>query len=163
MAVLPSFPICPIHLLLTRSLLNTAFYLALIHHSFIFLTFKMLGAARLGLGMLATRTGPGARLRVAGPNALGSQRGIRLFPRFFGRMNPPREQQQQQPPPPPPQKPEEKDKEQTPLPDQHKPADAGIVNPVNLPGTGVGMFGFGAGGGADAVVTTLIGIAVGTL
>ncbi|KAF8608264.1 hypothetical protein BDV93DRAFT_519312 [Ceratobasidium sp. AG-I] len=122
----------------------------------------MLGAARVGLGMLATRTGPGARPRVAGIGALGSQRGMRFFPRFFARMNPPREQQKQQPPPPPPppQQPGEKGTEEKPHPEHHKPGDVGIVNPVNLPGTGVGMFGFGAGGGSDAVVTTLIGIAV---
>ncbi|CEL56561.1 hypothetical protein RSOLAG1IB_07910 [Rhizoctonia solani AG-1 IB] len=44
-------------------------------------------------------------------------------------------------------------------PHPHKHADAGIVNPVSLPGTGIGMFGFGSGG-ADAILTTLIGISV---
>ncbi|KAF8756587.1 hypothetical protein RHS01_04339 [Rhizoctonia solani] len=41
----------------------------------------------------------------------------------------------------------------------HKHADTGIVNPVSLPGTGIGMFGFGSGG-VDAIITTLIGISV---
>lgn len=79
-------------------------------------------------------------------------------------MNPPRLQQQQQPRPPlPPQQPGDKNTEQQSHQEQRKHADGGIVNPVNLPGTGVGMFGFGSGGGMDAVVTTLIGITVGTL
>ncbi|KAG8697597.1 hypothetical protein FRC09_007757 [Ceratobasidium sp. 395] len=73
-------------------------------------------------------------------------------------MSPPRRQQQQQQPPGLPGEGKETSSEcQKP---GHKHADTGIVNPVNLPGTGIGMFGFGAGGGADAVITTLIGITV---
>lgn len=125
----------------------------------------MLSNTRVGLGILAMRAGPGtARIRVAGAGALGAQRGIKLFPRFFGRMNPPRLQQQQQSvPPPPPQQPGDKSSEGQPDQGQRKHTDSGIVSPVSLPGTGVGTFGFGSGGGMDAVITTLIGITVGTL
>ncbi|EUC62520.1 archaeal ATPase [Rhizoctonia solani AG-3 Rhs1AP] len=111
----------------------------------------MLGTTRVGLGMLALRRtqGPGAaRLRFAGP--LGHpQRGLKLFPRFFARMLPLRQQQQTG-------QTEHKDEQ------GHHPkhADTGIVNPVSLPGTGIGLFGFGAGGGVDAIITTLIGITV---
>ncbi|KAJ1306180.1 hypothetical protein OPQ81_010889 [Rhizoctonia solani] len=53
---------------------------------------------------------------------------------------------------------EHKDEKQTKQ-EHPKHADTGIVNPVSLPGTGIGMFGFGAGG-VDAIITTLIGITV---
>ncbi|KAG9105027.1 hypothetical protein FRC07_009655 [Ceratobasidium sp. 392] len=75
-------------------------------------------------------------------------------------MSPPRHQQQQQPPLPQDPPKEEKEIPNVKPQQEHKHPDAGIVNPVNLPGTGIGMFGFGAGGGADAVITTLIGITV---
>ncbi|CAE6431162.1 unnamed protein product, partial [Rhizoctonia solani] len=113
----------------------------------------MLSTTRVGLGMLAARRtqGTGAvRLRVAGQ--IGpSQRGLKLFPRFFARMLPLKQQQTIQP--------EHKDKKSTQQEHPPKHADTGIVNPVSLPGTGIGMFGFGAGG-VDAIITTLIGITV---
>jgi hypothetical protein len=121
----------------------------------------MLGAARVGfgLGILSARGGPGAsRLRGAGAGLLPlgySQRGVGSFSRFFGRAFLPRQQQQQQQ-----QKNQPLDeKEHTDGKSKH--VDTGLVNPVNLPGTGVGIFGFGGGGGGDAVITTLIGISVG--
>ncbi|CAE6439583.1 unnamed protein product [Rhizoctonia solani] len=114
----------------------------------------MLSTTRVGLGMLALRRaqGPGmARLRVTGQ--IGHpQRGLKLFPRFFARMLPLKQQQ-------PTGQTEHKDEKSAQREQHPKHADAGIVNPVSLPGTGVGMFGFGAGG-ADAIVTTLIGITV---
>lgn len=124
----------------------------------------MLVATRvgLGLGMLAVRARPGAfRLRGVGAGPPGySQRGLKLFLRFFGKMSPPNRQQQLQPQQGQPV--EEKESTDAKSGQEHKHAtDAGIVNPVNLPGTGIGMFGFGAGGGMDAVITTLIGITVG--
>ncbi|KAF8678822.1 hypothetical protein RHS04_04972 [Rhizoctonia solani] len=104
--------------------------------------------------MLALRRarGPGAApLRVAG-NIYNSQRGLKLFPRFFARMLPLKQQH-----------PVDQIENKEPKPSQqeyaHKHADTGIVNPVSLPGTGIGMFGFGSGG-VDAIITTLIGISV---
>ncbi|KAF8740355.1 hypothetical protein RHS02_04457, partial [Rhizoctonia solani] len=104
--------------------------------------------------MLALRRarGPGAApLRVAG-NIYNSQRGLKLFPRFFARMLPLKQQH-----------PVDQIEKKEPKPSQqeyaHKHADTGIVNPVSLPGTGIGMFGFGSGG-VDAIITTLIGISV---
>ncbi|KDN43865.1 hypothetical protein RSAG8_05858, partial [Rhizoctonia solani AG-8 WAC10335] len=126
------------------------------HHSFISHSTGMLGATGvgLGLGMLALRTqGSGAaRLRVNG-HIIHPQRGLKLFPRFFARMLPPRQQQQTG---------QTEHKDEQPAQKGHPPkhADTGIVNPVSLPGTGIGSFGFGAAGGIDAIVTTLIGIAV---
>ncbi|GAB1523308.1 hypothetical protein RhiTH_006440 [Rhizoctonia solani] len=114
----------------------------------------MLSTTRVGLGMLALRRarGPGAApLRVAG-NIYNSQRGLKLFPRFFARMLPLKQQH-----------PVDQIENKEPKPSQqeyaHKHADTGIVNPVSLPGTGIGMFGFGSGG-VDAIITTLIGISV---
>ncbi|QRV98144.1 hypothetical protein RhiJN_26163 [Ceratobasidium sp. AG-Ba] len=111
----------------------------------------MLGVSRVGLGfgMLALRAGPtSARLRaLKTPPPEFCRRRISLFPRFFNRMQPPHQQQTPQ------------DSDGNPRQAQ-KHADTGIVNPVSLPGAGVGMFGFGAGGGLDAVITTLIGITV---
>ncbi|CUA71696.1 hypothetical protein RSOLAG22IIIB_04742 [Rhizoctonia solani] len=116
----------------------------------------MLSTTRVGLGMLALRRtqGPaGARLRVPG-QVSHPQRGLKLFPRFFARMLPLRQQQQVN-------QTEDKDKDGQPTQQGHpaKHADAGIANPVSLPGTGIGFFGFGSGG-VDAIVTTLIGITV---
>ncbi|QRW25456.1 AAA domain protein [Rhizoctonia solani] len=114
----------------------------------------MLSTTRVGLRMLALRRarGPGAApLRVAG-NIYNSQRGLKLFPRFFARMLPLKQQH-----------PVDQIENKEPKPSQqeyaHKHADTGIVNPVSLPGTGIGMFGFGSGG-VDAIITTLIGISV---
>ncbi|KAG9087012.1 hypothetical protein FS749_003227, partial [Ceratobasidium sp. UAMH 11750] len=114
----------------------------------------------LGLGMLAVRAGPGAaRLRAPGSLPLRyPQRGFKFFPRFFARMSPPRHQQQQQPLQGQPI--EEKESLDGKPGLEHKQVDTNMVNPVSLPGTGVGMFGFGAGGGVDAIITTLIGITV---
>ncbi|ELU42110.1 AAA domain-containing protein [Rhizoctonia solani AG-1 IA] len=124
------------------------------HHSFTSDLANMLSTTRVGLGMLALRRarGPGAApLRVAG-NIYNSQRGLKLFPRFFARMLPLKQQH-----------PVDQIENKEPKPSQqeyaHKHADTGIVNPVSLPGTGIGMFGFGSGG-VDAIITTLIGISV---
>ncbi|KAG8710227.1 hypothetical protein FRC08_017432 [Ceratobasidium sp. 394] len=73
-------------------------------------------------------------------------------------MSPPRHQQQQQPLQGQPI--EEKESLDGKPGLEHKQVDTNMVNPVSLPGTGVGMFGFGAGGGVDAIITTLIGITV---
>ncbi|KAF8706646.1 hypothetical protein RHS03_04571, partial [Rhizoctonia solani] len=104
--------------------------------------------------MLALRRAqrPGAApLRVAG-NIYNSQRGLKLFPRFFARMLPLKQQH-------PVDQIEKKELKPSQQEYAHKHADTGIVNPVSLPGTGIGMFGFGSGG-VDAIITTLIGISV---
>ncbi|KAG8739061.1 hypothetical protein FRC10_006218 [Ceratobasidium sp. 414] len=72
-------------------------------------------------------------------------------------MSPPRRQQQPLTQGQPVEEKESSDGKPGP---GHKHVDTNIVNPVSLPGTGVGMFGFGAGGGVDAIITTLIGITV---
>ncbi|CAE6341502.1 unnamed protein product [Rhizoctonia solani] len=114
----------------------------------------MLSTTRVGLGMLALRRtqGPGvAHLRLGGQMG-HQQRGLRLFPRFFARMLPLRQQQQTG-------QTQHKDEKSSQQEHPPKHPDAGIVNPVSLPGTGIGMFGFGTGG-VDAIITTLIGITV---
>ncbi|QRV98143.1 hypothetical protein RhiJN_26162 [Ceratobasidium sp. AG-Ba] len=116
--------------------------------------------SRMGvdLGMLALRTGlGGARLR--GPGALPPRyhlAQLNHFQRFFARTSP----RQQQLLPPGAQPVQEKappngDPKQG---NKNKLADTSIVNPVNLLGTSVGKF--GVGGGLDAVITTLVGLAI---
>ncbi|QRV84110.1 hypothetical protein RhiJN_12126 [Ceratobasidium sp. AG-Ba] len=112
----------------------------------------------VGLGMLALRTGLG-RARLRGPGALPPRYHLgqlKHFQRFFARTSPRRQQQL-----PPSAQPVQEKAPSNGDPKQgnkNKLADAGIVNPVNFPETGVGTF--GAGGGLDAVITTLVGLAV---
>ncbi|EUC55538.1 AAA domain protein, putative [Rhizoctonia solani AG-3 Rhs1AP] len=114
----------------------------------------MLGTARTGPGLLVLRRTQGlgaARLRLQVPGPLGHPQGeLKPVSRFFARMLPLRQQQQTG-------QTKHIDGKQGHPP---KHTDTGTFNPVSLPGTGSRSFGFGAGGGADAVVTALIGIAV---